>query len=152
MTAPRGAASWLLRHLPETIAVNPERVLINVGVILIGLSVLLGERSPVLNRLWPFPLYEWGAIMVGGGVTVLVGIARRKRTLERLGMILVAAGCLLYAVLLMVVIGWPGVFTAIIFLAIAAAKIIRLVVTSAVRSSNIRIGEQMEEMPPDGER
>lgn len=148
MLQQRGIAEWLLRHLPAAVAATPERVLINLSCALIGLSVLIGTRSPALNRLYPFPLYEWALTMLVGGLAVLAGMASRRRTLERLGMILISVGCVFYAVLLLVVFGWAGAVTAFIFLAIAAAKAIRLLTSGAARSAAIRLGEQMKETPP----
>jgi CHASE2 domain-containing sensor protein len=144
----RGFAAWLMRHLPRTIAVHSERVIINGAVALIGLAVLVGNHDGALNRLWPFPLYEWAVTMLVGGVAVLIGMFRDKRSIERLGLILVAVGSLFYAGLLLYAFGSSAIFTAIIFVAIAAAKTIRLVVGSAIRSNNIQLGEQMKETPP----
>lgn len=144
----RGAAARLMAHLPEPVAANPERILINLGCVLIGLSAIIGQRSPALDRLWPFPLYEWAVTMLIGGLAVLIGVFRSKRTMERLGLILLLAGCLFYAVLLLVVFGWGGAIVSTIFFVIAAAKAVRLVVSSAIRTHNIQVAEEMRDTPP----
>lgn len=143
----RGFAAWLMRHLPLAIAINPERVLINFACVLIGLSTILGERSTAMASLWPFPLYEWAAVMFVGGGSALYGTLRQERTPERLGMVLLALGCVFYGVLAIIEVGPRGVFTALIFFAIAGAKLIRLTVTSAIRAFRIQLAEAMKEEP-----
>lgn len=141
-------APRVLRLIPNVVAEAPERILINLCCALIGLSVIVGTRSPALDRLWPFPLYEWALVMLLGGGAVLVGMFSRRRTLERLGMILVLAGCLFYGVLLLIVFHWGGVVTAAMFFAIATAKAIRLFTSAYARATTIRLGSQMKETPP----
>jgi uncharacterized membrane protein HdeD (DUF308 family) len=140
-----------VRWLPEVIAVNPERSLINAACALMGLSALV-QRSPVWAHLWPFAQYEWGAAMLGGGVAALIGMCAGQRTIDRLGLLLITAASLVWAVVLVVEYGPRAVLTSLIFLALAAAKVVRLLVTAAVRKSNIQLGELMREgQSDDGE-
>jgi uncharacterized membrane protein HdeD (DUF308 family) len=149
MTTPRG--SRVARWLPETIAVNPERTLINAACVLMGLSALV-QRSPVWDHLWPFAQYEWGAAMFGGGLAALIGMFGQRRTTDRLGLLLITAASLVWALVLFVEYGPRAVLTSLIFLALAGAKVIRLIVTSAVRTKNIQLGELMREgQADDGE-
>jgi CHASE2 domain-containing sensor protein len=150
-TYPERLAPRILRFIPRIVMETPERVLLNTACALIGVSVLVGTRSPVLDRLWPFPLYEWAILMLVGGGSVLVGMFTRKLSMERLGMILVLVACLFYGTLLLVIFGWPGLLTAVIFYSISVAKAIRLYTSSKARSTSIRLGLQMrDEQRPDG--
>jgi uncharacterized membrane protein HdeD (DUF308 family) len=146
MNMPRGPR--VARWLPETVAVNPERTLINAACVLMGLSALV-QHSPVWAQLWPFAQYEWGTAMLIGGVAALVGMVGRQRTVDRLGLLLITAASLVWAVVLLVEYGPRGILTSLIFLALAAAKVIRLIVTSAVRKKNIQLGELMKESQGD---
>lgn len=150
---PRGIAARLARHLPETIAINPERSLIDIGCALIGLSALFETGHGVLAHLWPFASYEWGAAMLLGGVAALWGLFHRLRSVERLGQLLILFGSLFFAVVLLTEFSVHAIPTALIFLGIGAAMVVRLIVGAAVRSQIIQLSEQMtkEADEPGGE-
>ena len=139
--------TWLIDHLPQRVAAAPERILINAACAAIGLSALLGlligggPRPSSLLALWPLWLsYEWAVAMLVGGLFALVGYLRGVRSVERFGYLLLCASAVLYGISAVVVWHWRGAFTAVIFLGIAASKAVRLLVTSAARSSVIRQG------------
>lgn len=135
---------WLATVLPLKIAEAPERVLINVMCVLIGAAVLLSDQS---GRLWPPVVsYVWAVMLIVGGAAALVGYWRNPsgslaRPLERLGYLVVGAASLAYGVRALWVVGWAAVPIAGIFLGIAFAKAVRLLVSSAARDSVLRSGE-----------
>lgn len=148
MTRGERLTSWLLQLLPERVAAAPERVLINAAMALIGISTLLGlalgdgPRPASLLAIWPAWLsYEWASAMLLGGLCALVGYLRHRRTTERFGYLLIGIASTLYAASAVRVFGWHALFTAVLFLGIACSKAIRLLVTSAARSSVIRQDE-----------
>jgi hypothetical protein len=112
----------LMRRLPEPVATNPERILINLGCVLIGLSAFVGQRSPALDRLWLFPPCEWSVAMITGGLAVLIGMARVKVALERVGYMLILPACLLYGVGMIVGFGWRGVIYGLVFIGSPAPR------------------------------
>lgn len=117
----------------------------NAAVALIGLSGLVGlmtgqgPRPNSLLQIWPQWLsYEWCAAMLVGGAFALTGFLRGRRTVERLGYLLVGTASTLYGITDLVVLGLRGIFPAAIFLGIACSKAIRLAVTSAARAAVLR--------------
>lgn len=137
---------WLATVLPEPIAAAPERVLINFACVLIGLSSLIADRPGSLLSLWPSGIPEaWALSMVIGGGFAIVGYwnnpARRwANSVERLGYLLILLATLIYGIGVIVVFGWQGVPSGVIFLGIAFAKAMRLLITSAFRSIVLRNG------------
>lgn len=135
-----GPVEWLSQRLldvlPEPLAAHPERVLINVAAALIGVSGMV--RHEGLSVIWPsWLIYEWSATMIIGGVAALVGIFRRAtgtRSVERLGVMLILFAALFFGVNVLIFGGTRLLFTGLIFLGIAAAKTIRLLVSGAVRA------------------
>lgn len=139
-------AARLARHLPETIAINPERTLIYLGCALIGLSALSDASGRgALRHLWPFAQTEWGVAMLVGGAAGLWGLFKHNRSPERLGQLLLLFGSAFFAVILVVEFGLPGLITALIFLFIALAMVIRLIVGAAAREQNIQVSEEMRQ-------
>lgn len=133
---------WILRRVPLWVAEAPERVLINVACALVGLATLAyGPADGSLLALWPWWLTAgWGLAMITGGIAILVGIRlssqwRYALSMERVGYLLLMPACLIYGTALIVVFGWRGVIVGAIFLGIAAAKGLRLLVTSAARTA-----------------
>lgn len=143
---------WVQRlatALPEPIAKAPERVLINFSVILIGVAALLSERPGSLLALWPWWVaVEWAVVMAAGGAAALTGYWKRQASrrplwgsLERVGYLAIFLAAVLYGVGVIVVFGWQGAFSGAIYLGIAFAKAVRLVVSSAARTQ-ILVGEE----------
>lgn len=140
---------WLSTVLPEPIAAAPERVLINFSVVLIGVAALLSGRPGSLLELWPWWVaVEWALVMVAGGAAALVGYWKRQSSrwelwgsLERVGYLAILLAAVLYGVGVIVVFGWQGAFSGAIYLGIAFAKAVRLVVSSAARIEVLHAGE-----------
>lgn len=136
-----------LRFIPRPVADAPERMLINGSCILIGLAALFTPRSGrSVMAHWPSWFQaEWSLGMICGGLLTLIGLSAGRWALERWGLLLVAVCSLVYASAL-ITLFWPrGVFSALIFLGIAAAKATRFVVSSATRARLIH------RPPPPGE-
>lgn len=139
----RRLTTQLLDHIPERVAAAPERVCINVVCVLIGVSVLASKpRSPVwsaqINRVWAIA-------MVIGGAAALIGYWNSQQrwwaaSLARTGYLALLVASLPFGFLLLAAFGWRGVPVGLLFLAIAAAKGIRLLVSSAVREQVLRAG------------
>lgn len=142
MSKPERLIQRLATLLPEPLAAAPERVLINFAVILIGAAALLSERPGSLLELWPWWVaVEWAFVMAGGGLAALVGYWKRQKSrwelwgsLERVGYLAIFLAALLYGVGVIVVFGWSGFFSGAVYLGIAWAKAVRLIVSSAART------------------
>lgn len=135
-----------LRRVPLWVAESPERVVINVAVSLVGCATLASEprRGSVWSG-WPSWLQPaWSFAMVVGGLSILCGLYLADRwryalSLERSGYVLLLPACLLFGVMLLVRASWPiGLMYGSIFLGIAAAKALRLLVTTAARAAVLR--------------
>lgn len=132
-------ASRLLRYIPEWLAQEPERVLINAACVIIGIMALSRDPRPdsVLAQ-WPaFIRVEWGLAMSVGGGLVLYGYIRNKRASGRVGLLAVASASLFYVGASSMSFGLDRFLVAVIFLFIALAKLLRLLVSSAVRAHMI---------------
>lgn len=137
---------WTVRHIPPPIVASPEQALINFACVLIGISGLSGARPGSLLALWPrWVAYEWSAAMLIGGTCALVGYWRGKWSVARLGYLLIGVASTIYAVGVIVVLGFQGLAVAIIFLGIAFAKFVRLVVGSAARAAILEAGRNKDE-------
>lgn len=137
---------WLATLLPEPIAKAPERILINFACVLIGVSALLSERPGSLLALWPPGFAEaWSLGMAFGGALALTGIWHAGRawsnSVARLGYLLICVTALIYGVGVIVVFGWQGAASGVVYLGIAFAKAVRLLITSAYRSYLLRGGD-----------
>jgi len=135
-------ALWLSARIPQPLLAAPERVLINVACVLIGAAALVAERPGSLLQVWPWWVAaEWAVIMASGGLAVLVGYWMRQSSqwalwvsLERVGYLAILLAAALYGVGVIVVFGWSGFFSGAIYLGIAAAKLIRLITSTAARA------------------
>lgn len=133
---------WLVRHIPAPILDSPERVLINFACILIGAGALLSDPQQLLG-LWPrWIALEWSAALLLGGVFALVGYWNEKRPLARLGYMLLMISGAIYGVSVLIVFGWGGFRVGAIFLGIAVAKGIRLLLGSAIRNAILETGRE----------
>ena len=135
---------WAATALPEPVAAAPERVLINLVCVLVGLAVLVSEQP---SALWPAEVsYAWALAMIGGGGAVLVGYwtgyrdpnARWAGSLERVGYLAILLASAAYGVRAIWLFGWRAVPIGAVFLGIAAAKWIRLAVSSEARGQVLR--------------
>lgn len=132
--------------LPRPLAAAPERVLINFACILIGVAGLVAERPGSLLTLWPWWVaVEWALVMAGGGLAALVGYWNRQTSqreiwgsLERVGYLAIFLAAVLYGVGVIVVFGWSGFFSGVVYLGIAGAKFVRIVVSVSARNHLLR--------------
>lgn len=76
-----------------------------------------------------------GIAMLAGGVLTLVGVARQRALLEVLGLTLIAAGCGIYGLGVILGLGLGGVVAGSIALAVALATIQRVVQLTAIAPS-----------------
>lgn len=142
MTRGERLSLWLSGHVPQPILAAPERVLINFSCVLIGVAALVKERPGSLLEVWPWWVAtEWAVIMTFGGLAVLVGFWMRQRSrrelwvsLERVGYLAIFLAAALYGVGVIVVFGWAGFFSGVLYLGIAAAKLLRLVTSTSARA------------------
>jgi hypothetical protein len=141
----------LAMRLPLQVVASPERVVLNYAFILIGLVAF--ESSKEVGgaiSLWPLWIrLGWGLCMIVGGASVLFGMFRHSVTVERLGYLLIAPASVVYAVSVLSFRGWSGVPVFLIFLSVALAKVIRLVITSAERDLTIELGERLLKIERD---
>lgn len=126
----------VLRFIPRPVAESPERVLINFACVLIGLSGL--TKAPPANSVlghWPhWFAIEWSLSMVAGGLLTLIGISIQRVDLERFGVTVIGLCALVFGVTQLIAF-WPrAIYSAPIFLGIAAAKAVRFIVGSAARA------------------
>lgn len=135
---------WMAKFLPQPLAAAPERVLINFACAVVGLARLVSTSQ---SNLWPAEVGNaWATLMFLGGLAALIGYWRGSgrqlpaSSLERVGYLTIGLAALAYAVALIIEYGWSGAFVGAIFIGIAAAKAIRLVVSSAARASVLRGG------------
>lgn len=82
-----------------------------------------------------------GAALLAGGVTTVVGIARGRTLIEVIGLSLLAVGCGIYGLGVLLGLGFAGVVAGSGFLAIALA-IVRRVVTLAAVAPKVGAGVQ----------
>jgi hypothetical membrane protein len=136
--------------LPQKIAEAPERVLINFACVLIGVSALITQRPGSLLTVWPDGFPEtWALAMLSGGVLALVGYWNNPRrrwanSIERLGYLLILVASLIYGIGVLAVFGQQGLASGVIYLSIALAKSVRLLITSAFRTYLLRGGAPEE--------
>lgn len=124
----------LVAWLPEQIALSPERALINVACVLIGVATLFERAPESVSSTWPdWLVVEWSLGMMLGGLLALFGYICLARSAARVGMLLILICVLYYAVDIVFVYGSRGLITSLMFLGIAAAKALRLVVSSAAQ-------------------
>lgn len=137
--------------LPLPLAASPERVLINTVVVFIGVVVLLSKS---LTALWPQHIAAvLASVMIGGGIATIVGywfiVGNPKPSvwivsLERFGCLAILLSTLAFGVRVADVYGLQGIPLGAIFFGLAAAKAIRLLVSSAARDEVLLSGEESE--------
>lgn len=140
---------WLATLLPQPIAQAPERVLINFACAVVAVSAFIGEHTDTSRDLlarWPAGSAQaWSLFMLAGSLCALVGYWNNPRrrwanSVERLGYLLILITSLVLGIGAALVFGWSGVRVWAIFLSIALAKAVRLLITSAFRTYLLRGG------------
>lgn len=127
-------ASWPpIRLIGE---LGPERLLINFACALIGLGAMVEPPSTTsVLAQWPrWFVYEWAAAMLVGGVCALWGIVGRHRLTEWVGYVCIGAAALLFGLASLLELGTPALRVGLLFLAIAAAKGVRILLAYAARA------------------
>lgn len=133
---------------------GPERLLINFACVLIGLGALIDPPSEAsVLAEWPrWFVYEWAAAMLVGGCCALWGISsggsrttsvdarRRARLAEWVGYVCIGLSAAGFGIASLIQLGTPALRVALLFLAIAAAKAIRLLLAYAARAIFLRSG------------
>lgn len=139
-------AALLAKQLPLKLAAEPERVLVNLICAFVGLAALVSRSSSIV---WPASIAQaWAVTMVVGGLCALVGYwadnGGRKWTqpLGRAGFLALLIAATAYGVQLINVFGWRGVPVGGAFIAIGAAKGIRLLLSTAARAEVLRTPEE----------
>lgn len=133
-------ASWAPVRLVAEF--GPERLLLNFACVLIGLGGLIQTPDGLLE-LWPaWFVYEWSAGMLVGGVCALWGIVGQARTAEWVGYVCIGTAALIYGVSVLVAFGLDAARIGILFLAVALAKGIRLLLSYAARAQLLRMGRE----------
>lgn len=132
---------------------GPERLLINFACALIGLGGLIEPAEPgSLLAQWPrWFAYEWSAAMLVGGLSALWGIVAGGRVREWVGYVCIGAAASVYGVA--IILTEHSLASARIgglFLAIAVAKAIRLLVNYGARAALLHQAQQQD--GPPGER
>lgn len=120
---------------------GPERLLINFACSLIGLGAIIEPPEPGQSVLADWPrwfVYEWAAAMLVGGCCALWGITRGHRVWEWVGDVCIGCAAALFGALSLAELGAPALRVGLIFLAIAAAKGVRLLLAYAARATFLR--------------
>lgn len=141
-------SSWALRILRHMRAwgllpliENPERVILNFAFMVIGTSALLVRKPGSLIESWQWVGPVWSLAMIAGGGAVLVGMWTWKRSVERLGYLLLLPCLLTFAISSFFVFGFSAMTVGTIFTACAVSKAVRLLFTSAERDETLELGE-----------
>lgn len=123
----------IVPRLPVLLVRDTERVVLNLATGTVGFTSLLALREPgTIATVLPFPLLVlWSVTLMIGAAMVLLGMSRGYRILERAGLMLSAIGCVTYAAALFSVGGARAQIIGVLFLAIAAANLLRLLASSA---------------------
>lgn len=97
----------------------------------VGIPLLIGEARPgsINEALPPWAGDLWGAMLVFGAVTALIGIFWRSRVtgivLEQVGLAAVGGGALFYAVVVISTIGMTGAYSVIFVVGFGASCVWR---------------------------
>lgn len=138
----------LLYRLPEVLLAAPERVFLAVAMFLVGVGIVVNEvteRLPI-SALPTLIVLELAASFMVGGFCSLYGMHSKKRSIERLGLASTAFAAVSYAAVLAVLYGWPAIFSVLIFLALAGAKVLRLLVSHATQVVTQRVVYNSDEL------
>lgn len=113
MSAERSALSFPLRWFRRLTDTQPFEVFLSLVCLVSGAPLLFNGPTPgtIEETLPGFLVTLWGIELVLGGGLTLAGLATRSVHTERLGLSLLAAASLVYAVVL-VTVGWPDAIVA----------------------------------------
>ena len=138
--APRGPAGH--QRLPEAVqrlqfawVHRPYTVVIAVVLLFPGvLAIVYGDAvSAALSKIAADNISRlMGILLVVGPILTLVGIARNRALAETLGLTVIALGCAIYGLGVILGLGLQGAVAGSGFLAIAAATIRRVITLAAV--------------------
>jgi hypothetical protein len=132
LTRSQKAAFWIVDRMPKVLIQDTERVVLNVATGSIGVTSLLALREPgTIAEVLSIPLLVlWSVTLILGSIFVLIGMTKSFRVVERAGLMLTSIGCATYASALFSVGGVRAQIIGIVFIGIALAKVIRLIVSS----------------------
>lgn len=135
-----------LRLLMLVLVTRPMSVVIPAALIPIGaVATALGPDASRAFTLLPdgarFIAHSMGMCMLLGGVLVLLGIANSETFTELIGLCLLALGCAVYGVGVVIGLGVNGLITGPMFVAICVAAVIRVVTTT-------RLAARVNDLPP----
>lgn len=130
-------AEAIVWHLPPLLIRDTERVVLNLATGTVGVTSLLvlRESGTIADTLSVPLLILWSVTLIIGAVLVIVGMSRGFRVVERAGLMLTAIGCATYALALFGSGSPRAQIVGVLFIAIAAAKVIRLLVSWVIGSS-----------------
>jgi hypothetical protein len=131
------AAEFIVWHLPPLLVRDTERVVLNLATGTVGITSLLALREPgtIADALSIPLLILWSVTLIIGAILVIVGMSRGFRVVERAGLMLTALGCTTYALALFGSESTRAKIVGVLFLAIAAAKVVRLLVSWVIGST-----------------
>jgi hypothetical protein len=127
-----------VQRLPLPILLYPFDIFLGGLCVLSGIPLLLAytPQPDSLEALLPtWLVFAWGAELVVGGGTLVVGTVREWRTLQRFGLVLLGPAAIVYAIAIVFTAGRSGLVAAAIVLAFGLACLIKLVTLSVVRTA-----------------
>lgn len=149
-------AMWLTKRLPVFLILEPERVFIGFAAFVIGLTAFwFPARSASLQDSYnAWYVLLWGITLIVGGLAKMTGLymsahvreGKSKeyeltaRSLERMGASLIALGASIFASVMINAYGFNAAITVILFIALAAANTVRVIISAAGREILNRSG------------
>ncbi len=141
MTWSQRAAAGLVNKLPPILVRETERIGLSFGFICVGLISILNinQRQAIVNGdLSKAAVLNWSIMLIMGGSLTIWGMVASSRLIERAGITLSMIGCLIYAVVVLIIgTTISSLVVGVLFLALFAIKLIRLLV-STVQQANSR--------------
>jgi hypothetical protein len=136
-------ARWFVSFLPIWLVNAPERILVNGVMLVIGGFAIVSQPPDSLVSYWSnWWAVEWGLTMVAGGAFTLFGVIKPNISSERFGLLLIAIGALIYGIDVVVTFGLRGIFSGVVYIGIAIAKLIRIAESTALRAEILRSHEE----------
>lgn len=121
------ASQKALRYIPKSLLREPFDILLAVMCLFSGIPYLLGAPpAAAIDRQLPEFLFRaWGGCLTLGGILVLVGIFFGLTLLQRAGLSLLAPTAIMYAIVLLIYIKLPAIFSASLLLGFAGACLLK---------------------------